>query len=115
MYHSSYITVAEDSSAVARANEWRALDQAVTLLEKARPTGSASRETIEAATYLRDLWAILIEDLASAENRLPEALRASLISIGIFALKQGDRLRLGQSDDFDSVIDVNKMIRDSLA
>lgn len=115
MYHSSYSAMAEGSSTMARANEWRAIDQAVVLLEKARPTGSASRETIEAATYLRNLWAILIEDLASAENNLPEALRASLISIGIFALRQGDLLRLGQSDDFDSVIDVNKMIRDSLA
>jgi flagellar protein FlaF len=115
MYHSSYVDIAEGSAALARANEWRAIDQAVTLLEKARPTGSASRETIEAVIFQRDLWAILIEDLASAENNLPEALRASLISIGFFALRQGDKLRLGQSDDFDSLIEINAMIRDSLA
>lgn len=115
MYLSSYAAVAEDGSAAARANEWRALDRAVALLEKARPTGSASLETIEAVSFLRRLWTILIEDLASAENALPEALRASLISIGLFALRQADLLRLGHSEDFDSVIDVNKMIRDSLA
>jgi len=115
MYQSSYAAAAEDDYALARANERRALDQAVILLEKARPTGSGSPQTIEAVTFLRRLWTLLIEDLASAENALPDALRASLISIGMFALRQGEALRLGQSEDFESVIDVNKMIRDSLA
>lgn len=115
MYHSSYVDIAEGSAALARANEWRAIDQAITLLEKARPTGSASPETIEAVTFHRNLWGILIEDLGSAENALPQALRASLISIGIFALKEGEKLRFGQSDDFDALIEINTMIRDSLA
>jgi len=115
MYQSSYAAMAADDFALARANEWRALDQAVVMLEEARPTGSASPETIAAVTFLRRLWTFLIEDLASAENALPEALRASLISIGMFALRQGEALRLGQSEDFETVIDVNKMIRDSLA
>ena len=115
MYHSSYAAVAEDDFTLARASEWRALDQAVAMLEEARPTGSASPETIEAVTFLRRLWTLLIEDLASTENALPDALRASLISIGLFALRQGEALRLGLSEDFESVIDVNKMIRDSLA
>jgi flagellar protein FlaF len=107
MYHSSYIAAAEDDRGQARANEWRALDQAVSLLEAARPTGPASTETIAAVAFLRRLWTLLIQDLGSEDN--------ALISIGIFALKQGELLRLGQSDDFDTVIDVNKMIRDSLA
>jgi flagellar protein FlaF len=115
MYHSSYIAAAEDDLGQARANEWRALDQAVSLLEAARPTGPASTETIAAVAFLRRLWTLLIQDLGSEDNALPQTLRASLISIGIFALKQGELLRLGQSDDFDTVIDVNKMIRDSLA
>ncbi|RDJ27432.1 flagellar biosynthesis regulator FlaF [Bosea caraganae] len=115
MYHSSYVDIAEGSATLARANEWRAIDRAVALLEMARPTGAASRETIEAATFNRDLWGILIDDLASTENNLPETLRAALISIGFFALRQGDKLRLGQSEDFDSLIEVNTMIRDSLA
>jgi len=115
MYHNSYLAVAEDDFAQARANEWRALDQAVTLLEAARPTGAASNETIAAVLFLKRLWTLLIQDLGSDENALPQALRASLISIGLFALRQGELLRLGQSDDFDSVIDINKMIRDSLA
>ena len=115
MYHSSYIAAAEDDFAQARAHEWRALDQAVAMLEAARPTGPASTETIAAVSFLRRLWTLLIQDLGSEDNALPQALRASLISIGIFALKQGELLRLGHSDDFDTVIDVNKMIRDSLA
>ena len=115
MYQSSYAAMAADDYALARAQEWRALDHAVTLLEEAPPTGAASPETIEAVGFLRRLWTLLIEDLGSAENGLPESLRASLISIGLFALRQGEALRLGQSDDFESVIDVNKMIRDSLA
>lgn len=115
MYHSSYFAAAEDDFAFARATEWKALDQAVSLLEVARPTGSASRETVEAISFVRRLWTLLIEDLASSDNALPEALRASLISIGLFALRQGELLQHGQSEDFDSIIDVNRMIRDSLA
>ena len=48
MYQSSYAAMAADDYALARAQEWRALDHAVTLLEEARPTGAASPETIEA-------------------------------------------------------------------
>ncbi|MCP4559597.1 MAG: flagellar biosynthesis regulator FlaF [Bosea sp.] len=115
MYHSSYVDVAEGSAALARANEWRAIDHAITLLENARPSGPASPDTIAAVTFHRKLWSLLIEDLGSAENALPQALRASLISIGFFVLKQGEKLRLGECDDFDSLIEVNTMIRDSLA
>ena len=114
MYHSSYIAAAEDDFALARSHEWRALDQAVTMLEAARPTGAASPETVDAIAFAGRLWTLLIEDLAHTDNALPDATRAALISIGLFALKQGEALRLGQSEDFDSVIDVNRMIRDGL-
>ena len=115
MYHSSYIAVAEDNAAFARANEWRALDQAISMLDAARSTGPASRETAEALAFTDRLWTFLIEDLANDENALPEALRAGLISIGLFVLKQGDALRKGQSEDFESVIGVLETIRDGLA
>lgn len=115
MYHATYASIVEDQSVLARANEWQALDRAVTLLELARPTPTTSAETKEAITFVGRLWSMLLEDLASAENSLPDQLRASLISIGIWMLKEVDRLRLGQSDDVDTMIDVNRMIRDSLA
>jgi len=115
MYHSSYIAVAEDDSALARANEWRALDMALTMLKAARAAGPTSREAAEALALVDRLWTFLIEDLANAENALPESLRAGLISIGLFVLKQGNALRRGETEDFEPVIEVITMIRDGLA
>lgn len=115
MYQSSYAAIAEDDCGLARANEYRAMDRAISLLEAARQNGPASRESIEAVAYVNRLWGLLIDDLASSANSLPEALRAQLISIGLWSMKEAEAIRLGQSDDYDSMIDVSRMIRDSLA
>lgn len=115
MFHNAYEREAQDDGVFLRAQERRAFDRAVGLLQAARDTGPGSPETNEAVSFMQRLWTLLIEDLANRDNALPETLRASLISIGIFALRQGEALRLGQSEDFDAVIDLNAMMRESLA
>lgn len=115
MYQFSYAEVLEDDPQEARERERVALHRAVELLKAARETGPESRETIEALAFLRRIWTVLLDDLVSPENGLPEKLRASLISIGIWILKEADLIRLQQSRAMDGLIAVNETIRDGLA
>lgn len=114
MYQFSYAEIVEDTSSDTRAREREAVERAVGLLRKAKAAGARSRETVEALHYVRQLWAILIEDLASSENDLPQKLRADLISIGLWVMREAEAIRMGQTEDFDAIIDINQTIAEGL-
>ena len=115
MYQFTYAEVVEDSPREMRAREHDAMGRGVDLLEAARKSGAGSREADEALSYLRRLWSIFIDDLGSRGNDLPEDLRAQLISIGIWIIKETERLRTGATKSFDDLIEINAIIRDGLA
>jgi flagellar protein FlaF len=114
MYQFTYAEVVEDSPQEMRARERDALDRAVDLLQRAHETGLRSAEATDALSYTRRLWTIFLDDLASNGNDLPEALRAQLISIGIWVFKETERLRVGAADSFGDLIEINTIIRDGL-
>ena len=97
MYQFSYAEVAQDVEVDARQREREALDHSIELLEKAEARGPKSREAVEAIYATRSLWAILVEDLAGPENALPETLRAELISIGLWIMREAEAIRLGRN------------------
>ncbi len=115
MYQFTYAEIVDDSPQEMRARERDALARCVDMLVAAKADGPNSREAREALTTLRRLWTIFIEDLSSSANDLPEDLRAQLISIGIWVMKEIERLRLGATDSFDDLIEINAIIRDGLA
>jgi flagellar biosynthesis activator protein FlaF len=115
MYQFSYAEVVEDSPQQMRAREHEALDRAVALLRQAAQAGASSREAQEALSYLRRLWTIFLDDLGSQGNDLPEDLRAQLISIGIWVMKEIERLRTGATDSFADLIEITAIVRDGLA
>jgi flagellar protein FlaF len=84
------------------------------MLQEAQATGPRSREGIRALYQLRTLWTVFLDDLTGAENGLPTALRAQLISIGIWILKEVERLRGGRVTDLAPLIEINQIIRDGL-
>jgi flagellar protein FlaF len=114
MYQFSYAEIVEDTAQDCRARERRAFDRAISLLKIAKENGVRSREAVEALLFLRRLWSALMSDLSSPENGLPQALRASLISIGLWVMKEADQIRLEQSDNFDGLIEINTILRDGL-
>lgn len=114
MNRSAYDEVVEDSSRDARQREEQALSHGIDLLRKAQARGIESEETKEALVFVRRLWTFLIEDLARAENGLPEALRAQLISIGLWVVKEADAIRSQNAGDLTQMIAVNVAIRDGL-
>lgn len=111
---SAYAEILEETPRMAREHERAAIERAVELLRQAEKMGRGSREAVEALLYLNRLWSVLIEDLASADNDLPHALRADLISVGLWMMREADRIRLEQSDDFATLIDVMRSIGEGL-
>jgi flagellar protein FlaF len=114
MYKFSYAEVLEDAPQASRERERQALDQCISLLRAADEHGPQSREATEALLFLRKLWTTLIEDLASPENDLPQALRADLISIGLWVMREADDIRLEKSTSFKDLIEVCAAISEGL-
>ena len=115
MTFSSYDSVIEDSGREARSREQRALDHGVYLLKQLQSGGLKSPDENEALLYVRRLWAFFVEDLANERNGLPEALRAELISIGLWIIKEADRIRQDKTADVEELLAINVIIRDALA
>lgn len=115
MYQMSYAETLEDSSRDRRGQEREVFSLAIEQLKTAQDAGVNSDEAANALTTLARLWTILINDLGSAENSLPQQLRADLISIGLWSLKQADAIRTGESEDFQGLIEINSMVRDGLS
>ena len=114
MYQSIYSEVAADTTDTIRDNERLAFTRSIEMLKVAQVKGRASLESIEALLFANRLWCLLLEDLADPGNSLPDSLKASLISIGIWVLRQTEELRLGTTADFGALIDVSESIRRGL-
>ena len=114
MYEFAYNEVIADSRQIMRARERQAMDRVIAMLRAGQEKGPLSRERVEALYYLRRLWTIFIDDLNDPNNELPEQLRAGIISIGIWMLKEIERVRGRLTDDMTPMIEINELIRDGL-
>ncbi|ADZ72292.1 flagellar biosynthesis regulator FlaF [Polymorphum gilvum] len=114
MYSFSYAQTIDDLCVDQRSDERQAMDIVIAQLERAREKGLKSREAVEAIFNTRRLWSFFIESLADDANELPPSLRADLISIGIWVIKEVERVRQRETETLDALIDVNAMVRDGL-
>jgi flagellar biosynthesis activator protein FlaF len=114
MYEFAYNEVIEDSRQSMRARERQAMERVIGMLREAQRKGPLSRERVDALFYLRRLWMIFLDDLKDPNNELPAQLRAGIISIGIWMMKEIDRVRGGLTDDLGPMIEINEIIRDGL-
>lgn len=98
-----------------RSTEYRLFAQVTRALMQAAEvdrTDLAGR--IDALDWNRRLWSNLGADCASAENGLPEQLRASIISLSLFVSKYTSSVMRG-SGEFEVLIDLNRTIMQGLA
>jgi len=109
-----YDAVIEDSGHEARARERLALSRGIDLLKQMQSGRLLPNEETEALLYIRRLWTFFVLDLATPQNGLPDKLRAELISIGIWIIKEADRLREQKSTEVTDLVLINTVIRDSL-
>ena len=114
MYEFAYNEVIEDSRQAMRARERQAMDRVIGMLREAHAGGPHSRERIDALFYLRRLWMIFLDDLRDPNNELSPQLRAGITSIGIWMMKEIDRVRGGLTEDLTPMIEINEIIRDGL-
>ena len=114
MYHFSYGDIVDDASANSREREFLAIDRSIELLRAADEQGPQSKAALEALLYVRRLWSLLLEDLAQPGNDLPVKLRADLISIGVWIMKEANLLRDKPDKTFKGLIDISSIIRDGL-
>jgi flagellar protein FlaF len=114
MYQFPYAEVLDETPQGARERERQAIDHSIGLLQTAQTAGAGSREATEAMLFVRRLWGFIVEDLAGAENELPKPLRADLISVGLWLMREAEQIRLGQSDNIKGLIEVSTAIRDGL-
>ena len=114
MYQLSYAEHLADNPKDCRDRERLALERAIGLLQKAENAGVQSREAVEALGFVSKLWNAFIQDLVDPENDLPDVLRADLVSVGLWIIKEAALIRSGQSQNFRGVIEICTMIRNGL-
>jgi flagellar protein FlaF len=114
MYQFSYADIQTDSVAEAKDRERQLLTRSIQLLMEASKAGVDSMQAIEALHFMNRVWTTFVEDLGSPDNALPKQLRANLISIGLWILREGEEVRQGRSNNFEGLIEVSQIIRDGL-
>jgi flagellar protein FlaF len=114
MYQFSYADIQTDSVADAKDRERQLLSRSVELLSAAAAAGHQSMEAIEALHFTNRVWTNFVEDLGSNDNVLPKELRANLISIGLWVLREAEDIRQGRTDNFEGIIEVSQIIRDGI-
>ncbi|MFA6153201.1 flagellar biosynthesis regulator FlaF [Mesorhizobium sp.] len=114
MYQFSYADIQSNSVADAKDRERQLLTRSIDMLSAAAVAGHDSMEAIEALHFTNRVWTTFVEDLGSSDNALPRELRANLISIGLWLLREAEDIRQGRTSNFEGLIEVSQIIRDGI-
>ena len=97
-YGSSVVRTARDA-------EYDAFSRVTRMLRQAAEAGHGPG-WIDAVDKNNQLWTLLASDLADPGNKLPDQLRAGLLSLAGFALRHGHRALSGKVG-IEPLIDIN--------
>jgi flagellar protein FlaF len=116
MYQFSYAEIMEEGVAVSKDRERQVLDRSIALLEAAIAADGVNygKASVEAIYFTRRVWIRFIEDLGNPENQLDDELRANLISIAIWILKEVEKIRKRESANLQGIIDITTIIKDGI-
>lgn len=114
MHKRRYDEIREDDPKTAREQERMALDWSIQLMQRIDHPGATPADAARAIVFTTKLWAVLIEDLMAPGNALPRELRAQIVSIGIWILRELEHIRDSPGRRFDDVIDVSRAIQKGL-
>ena len=96
-----------------RQTEYRLFAQVTKALMDSQ-SNPAVGSLAKAIHWNRRLWFVLQADCADDANQLPEALRAGIISLGIWVDKYSRQVLKGEAD-IAPLIEVNRSIMEGLA
>ncbi|WP_157140728.1 flagellar biosynthesis regulator FlaF, partial [Candidatus Liberibacter asiaticus] len=88
-----YHETIQESSIECRKREHWILDRSISLLSIAHKSLPNSKQAVEALFYTSRVWVVFIQDLVSEDNHLPQEVKLNLISIGLWVLKECEKLR----------------------
>lgn len=74
---------------------------------------SKSSDRVEGLTLNNALWTTLTADLAHEENKLPQELRATLLSLGLYSIRYGQK-SIQNKDSLQPLIDINQRMMKGL-
>lgn len=98
-----------------REMEYRLFGQVTrALIEASQTDKSDHAKRIDALDWNRRLWTALSNDCSRPENVMNQSLRAQFISLNLFVSRQSSAIMRGE-EDFDTLIDINRMIMQGLA
>ncbi len=98
-----------------RDTEFRLFAQVTRALMDASKADDRDVKTrIDALDWNRRVWSALASDCSVPTNTLPPQTRASIISLSIFVSKHTSAV-MRREDDFETLIDINKMIMQGLS
>lgn len=118
MYGSSYAAAGYQKSAQSvgapQSVEYQAFQRVNAGLRAAMKDG-AGHEKLAAAVHANTkLWTVLAVDLASDENQLSDKLRAQLIGLAQYSIKQGLRIMSGE-ETAETLITINGAVMGGLS
>ena len=97
----------------ARQTEYRLFAQVTRAMLDAQDAGD-NGQLVRAIHWNRRLWLTLQADCASDDNRLPEEIRAGIISLAIWVDKHSRQV-LSKKTDLEPLVEVNRNIMTGLA
>lgn len=96
-----------------RATEYRLFAQVTRALMGARNDPDDLKVRADALDWNRRMWSGFALDCSDDNNKLPDQLRAAIISLSLFVSKHSSAvLRAGA--DIDTLIEINRMIMQGL-
>ncbi|MFC0686516.1 MULTISPECIES: flagellar biosynthesis regulator FlaF [Novosphingobium] len=97
-----------------RGTEYRLMSQVTGEMIAARDSGLKGAALMAPLHRNRQVWGTFASICATSGNRLPDELRATIISIGLWVTKYTSSVMTG-SGTIDDLIDVNRAIIEGLS
>lgn len=113
-YRLRYADIQAEAPLDAKAKEREILQRTIELLRAAKEPDADPLLVVEATHFTSRVWSAFLTDLAGPDNQLAPEIRASLISIGIWILKEIDANRANDAASFSEIISITEIIRDGL-
>lgn len=109
-YHKAQATVDDP-----RAAEYRLFGQVTReLVEAVREPGPHKARLFEAIHWNRRLWSALAADCVNDDNKLPQVVRAQIISLSIWVTRHSSMVARDEAA-VEPLIDINRTIMQGLA
>jgi flagellar protein FlaF len=103
------------SAETSREMEYRLFAEVTrALIEAAKTDPTDLRGRMDALDWNRRVWTVMGHDCANPGNPLPDALKASIISLSIWVTRYTSAV-IRREDDIEDLIVVNRMIMQGLA